>query len=642
MRRRARAAARAAFCVVAASAALAAGGGVRAQDDARILPARVSADLTVEGRCRADRDVVVEPGATLRFRAGTIVEFASRDAARGGDFPDRCEIVVRGRIAVDGTPDEPVVFDGGGDADPAAPVGRRWHGITFHGERSRTPDSVITHARFRGAAEAVRVQDGNPRIENCVFDSCRIGVAAGALWNDRNQVVEEARRPRPDVVGCLFTRCVSGVFVEARASPEVRRSSFLRNGTAIGNLRNAHFTSPMLGLGVRADRCYFAANDVAVEAASVVENSVFVGNAVVFRASAFHAKYSQETDWLAWRRNVIHDNGIITDGESDIGGDNFHVDPGLRAPPTSAPPFDRIRLPLDGLDLLPDSALLRSATDGGDPGPSGAAPPGRRRRVWASANRALATLLVLGPPERVDTKLLPRAAPATAGERVGDAWWVAVDVGADGCVDRAVFARAGDGAAVAIAAVWAPGAGATPETIEINADGRIAVWRGGASLPFSSDVRRSGSRGERRALPPQGPPGAVVWWRPADGEPRLGIALPDGARARDAIVAPGDTAAALDAEAIRYGPRQAGLRIRSPFHWIDLQRSGTLVVRLADGRTFDAVELGAVVADGKGTVRLDLPSDAPKAGAVFVVDGLRDPWGRPLWNQPLEIPVEPK
>ena len=630
--------ARVALLVVATALSARAG----ASDWVTDLPPNVATDLTVSGTCRMGQDVTVAAGATLRFRPGTRVEVSMHDAGKGGNLPDSCEFLVHGRIAVDGTAEAPVVFDAvsrGGSAANA--LQSPWGGITLYSDRARTPDSTFVHARFRGAGEAIVVTDGEPRFERCAFDTCHVGVAAGRMWNARSEMTETIGRPRPVVAECVFTRCRVGIFVESSAAPGVSRSSFVENRIGIGNDRMSKYSYPITGLGARVDRCWFAANTTSIEGPSVVDNSLFVRNSTVFRTTDFHSTYSQSTDRIAWRRNAFFDNICVTDGEADVGAENRVVDPQVRVAAFRLPPFEALVVPVPGLELAPDSLVRGTATDGGDPGPSGRSANGRRNRPWASANRALRTVLVLGPPDRIDAKKLPKSAPAKAGERHGDAWWAVFDTDEQGGLARSVLRWPEKPDTAPLAFVWEGAGGAAPDEIEINVDGSVALWRAGAALPCPTTPLRNGSRGERVRLPSAGPPGVVVWWRSADMDPRIGVAvsLPDGGRVSD--LPETDPPAQLVADPIQFGPKHVGFRIATPFHWADLRTPGVFVLRAADGTEHDLSASGLVSFDAKGTVRADLPQGVTKAGATVRISGLRDVWGRRLDGQPREIDAEP-
>jgi len=609
------------------------------------MPPVVSTDLVVEGAWRMDRDVVVQKGATLRILPGARIVVEGRDRGKAGDDPDRCELHVHGRISIEGTAAAPVVIEPGPPGDAKA-AGAPWMGIVLHADRARTPDSVLSFAKIRGAHQAVQVTDGAPRIESCVFHGCTVGVAAGRLWSRDRRVVEESRSPQPEIEGSLFVRCSTGVFAESQAGPTVTRCSFLDCQVGLGNTRWGWLVSRPASLGAHVSRSLFLRCEVAVEGASLVEDSLFGRNQVVLDVTRLHGKFSTGIDRIAWRRNVLWANVCVATGESDLGGDERFVDPKLATVP-DVPSFADARAPLAGVELAADSPVRGTALDGGDPGPSGRGPSGRRRRPWVSRTRALHRFLVLGPPDKVDANRLPKAAPAAAGEKVGDAWWCAFDADDAGGLDRASLGWPDKSPVVPLAVLWTVAgsggggdAGAIAEA-EVNADGVTALWRGGASIPFPEASLRHGVRGVRVPLVASGASGLLLWWRCTDLDPRIGVAIHAaagaGATATDVPLPPGG---ALEAEPIRFGPKQIGLRVKSPFHWADLRRPGVVRLVAADGSAQDLTSIQAI--DAKGTLRADLPVGAVKATSKLVIDGLRDPWGRVLAGQPMEIDVEPR
>lgn len=604
----------------------------------QVLPARIDRDLAVEGTWTMDRDVVVAAGATLRLLAGARIVVAATDAAASGDMPEECELHVHGRLVAEGTPGRPVVLAPDGRTDWRHPA---WLGVVLHADRSRAPDSVLAHVKFHGARQAVQVTDGTPRLERCVFHACGAGVAAGRLWNHERREVEPCKAPQPDIVECLFAACGTGVYVEMSAAPSVVRSSFLDCAQGIGNERRGWFASRTASIAAQVDRCLFLRNGAAVGGSAFVENSIFLRNRTAFEVTRLHGTFSTGTDRIAWRRNVLWGNDVAAAGESDVGGDEIVADPRLDSEP-ALPEFDAAAAPLAGVELAADSPVRGTALDGGDPGPAGRAPAGRRRRAWPSADRALRRVLVLGPPDRIELSKLPKSAPAAAGERVGDAWWAAFDTDAAGGLDRSALRWPDKSEVVPAAFLWTiEGAAAGLMDVEVNVDGTVAVWRGGSAFPFPNVALRNGSRGVAVPAPVAAAGGIVVWWKSADFDPRIGVALQVPAGAKAASAAPVAPVVGLDVEAMRFGPKQVGFRVNVPFHWADLRAPGVFRLRAADGGWSDLGPAGLALHDARGTLRADLPPGVAKAGARFVIDGLRDPWGRTLAGQPVEIDVEP-
>lgn len=384
----------------------------------------------------------------------------------------------------------------------------------------------------------------------------------------------------------------------------------------------------------------------------MVENSIFLQNRTALAVTRLHERFSTGIDRIAWRRNVLWENESVSSGESDLGGDERIEDPRLAKVPT-IPTFAEARAPFPGTDLAGDSPVRGWALDGGDPGPSGAGQTGRRRRVWESSSKALKRFLVLGPPEKVDQTKLPKVAPAAAGERVGDAWWCEFDADERGGLDRAALAWPDDLPVIPLAVIWPVASESSPgiAEAEVCADGSVGLWRAGATIIFPLSPLRHGVRGVRvplaSTLPLASsvplassmPNGLVLWWKSADFDPRIGVAvhLPDGAAARDVERPP---VATLDVDPIRFGPKQAGFRVKPAVHWADVRRGSFVRLLAADGASLPVTGLSAV--DAKGTYRFDLPAGVAKAGARIVFDGLRDPWGRTLEGQPREIDADVK
>ena len=620
-----------ALTATALLAAVLAGGPVVAQDaPARTtLPARIDADRTLSGPLRLDRDLEIPKDVTVRILAGSTIAITPGDAARSGDFPDLVEIHVHGRLVVEGTAEAPVVVG-------ATDQGTTWRGIILHADRARAPDSAIRGMKIAGAVDAIVVTDGSPRIESSVFHTCEHGIVAGCARNARREDVEKTRWPSPQIEGCLFARCLTGVYAELDAAPAVSRSSFVGCEVAVGNLRRGSYYFPVSGVGPRVERCLFLRNDAAVVGSSVVEDSLFVSNGVALRITTSHSTYSQTIDRFCWRRNVLWSNDLDCDGEANAGDENLRVDPGLVGK-WEIPTFEEASAPPRGISLAENSPVRGTALDGGDPGPTGS--PGRRGRgrTWASLDRALRTVLVLGPPDKVDVARPPKAAPTAPGERVGEAWWAAFPVGQDGAFHRASLRLPAAADTVIAAFAWTPAAGAAPKLAEFNADGVLAPWSAGRPLAFPATNLRFGVQGAAAALAAGGPQSLLLHWRSSDPDPRLGLAL-DATVTQDA---PG-AAAAIDLEPLGFGAKNAGLRIRQPFHWGDVGRQGVVQVRFQDGNARDAADLGVMLYDARGALRIDWPAGIPKTRAKFIVNGLRDPWGRAFTGQPVEIDVEPR
>ena len=83
-------------------------------------------------------DVIVNQGATLILEAGTIVKFAVWDHFQSGRDSKRCELIVRGKLVVEGTPDRKVLLTSDAENQRLSVRARKprkgdWYGIWTDG-----------------------------------------------------------------------------------------------------------------------------------------------------------------------------------------------------------------------------------------------------------------------------------------------------------------------------------------------------------------------------------------------------------------------------------------------------------------------------------------------------------------------------
>ncbi len=97
------------------------------------------------GQIYVNQDVVVDSAATLTIKPGTVVRFSPIDTMRGGLDPDRCELIVRGALNIQGGI-LPVRLTS------AAPEPRRgdWYGICLEGESAALAmnNCILEYAQF--------------------------------------------------------------------------------------------------------------------------------------------------------------------------------------------------------------------------------------------------------------------------------------------------------------------------------------------------------------------------------------------------------------------------------------------------------------------------------------------------------------
>jgi len=630
--------ARSAIVTVAAALALASHAGaqeapprdeVAMPRDVVAMPAIVKHDIVLSGRISMTRDVVIARGATLTLAPGAHVSVSASDAGKGGVDPKRCELHVHGRILVAGDEERPVSIVGRGP--------KSWFGIVLHRDRARTPDSALSHLRLSGAWVGVQVADGRPRISNAVFDNCTHGVSAGRLYADEALVIEQSRTPEPELERCLFTRCKVGVFTEYKASPGVRRTTFIDCGTALGNDRIGR-QGPMHGIGARVSRALFVNNRCAVLGSASVQDSIFVGNDVALSVTTFHHKLSQNTDRIGWRANVFHDNAAIARGESDLGSGHLFVDPQLSGTPVVTSLATAVTPP-PGARLQPGSPVRGTATDGGDPGPFGNAAPGRRRRAWSTRGAIVESAYVLGPFDALSTLKVgrpPRLFERGAPMQRADLRWAKIETGGRVGLCADIYDWPDDRPVVMTFAVDLGGAAGS---LEINADGRIAGWVDGTPLAVPSLRGRWGSRGGRVRIPAgAGVRELTLVWSDRDTGGVIGVAVHAGEGADVAFTTrPEKGGNRLAVTPAVYPDQTVGFRVAGMPNWLDLETRGR--VRVIDGKrnAYDLCDLFPTL-DRRGLVRLTLPPGVDPADASLEFVSFRDAHGRRFGGQPLTVP----
>ncbi|MFI5350535.1 MAG: right-handed parallel beta-helix repeat-containing protein [Elusimicrobiota bacterium] len=163
----------------------------------------LTSDAVWEGDVLLQGDVVVPEGRTLRLRAGTVLSFAAkprwscavfRSAPEGYPIEtssrERCDLVVFGRLEVEGSAERPVEM---GRPDC------RWGGIALLGNGT----ARLEHARVRGASggEDALIQcfdDSRLELRNCVLSGARVGVLAWGLSS------VAAHESEVEDLGCAF------------------------------------------------------------------------------------------------------------------------------------------------------------------------------------------------------------------------------------------------------------------------------------------------------------------------------------------------------------------------------------------------------------------------------------------------------
>ena len=163
----------------------------------------LTSDAIWEGDVLLQGDVVVPEGRTLRLRAGTALSFAAkprwscavfRSAPEGYPIEtssrEHCDLVVFGRLQVEGSAERPVALGRPED---------RWGGITLLGRGT----ARLEHARVRGAAGGEEAlfqcfDDSRLELRGCTLSHARVGVLAWGLSS------VSAHESLVEDVGCAF------------------------------------------------------------------------------------------------------------------------------------------------------------------------------------------------------------------------------------------------------------------------------------------------------------------------------------------------------------------------------------------------------------------------------------------------------
>ena len=167
----------------------------------------VSGELTSDAIWEGDvlllGDVVVPEGVTLRLRAGTALSFTSkprwscavfRSAPEGYPIEvssrERCDLVVFGRLEVEGTAERPVTL--------GRPEGR-WGGVILLDRGSARMEHAIARGADGGEDSLFQCfDDSRLELRNCVMSDARVGVLAWGLSS------VSVRESLAEDVGCAF------------------------------------------------------------------------------------------------------------------------------------------------------------------------------------------------------------------------------------------------------------------------------------------------------------------------------------------------------------------------------------------------------------------------------------------------------
>lgn len=193
-------------------------------------------DLIWEGTVTMAGDVLILAGGSLTVRPGTEVRVVPAEGTQIDPeyFSSLTELLVRGRLAVEGTAEWPVRFVIAARPDTEAVA---WAGITF----DAAPGSV-RHAVIERAEAGVRCVGSSPQIVGNLVRGCRYGIIAQAASHPQildNRIVDGEggvfvwRGSNPYLKGNRIAgHDEEGVFVDADSRPYLDRNTV--TGNAIG------------------------------------------------------------------------------------------------------------------------------------------------------------------------------------------------------------------------------------------------------------------------------------------------------------------------------------------------------------------------------------------------------------------------
>lgn len=575
----------------------------------------------IEGKVRwtgevfLDGDIEIVEGAELSIAPGTNVRIAGTDFTKGGFRGDRVEIQVVGRLVVQGTKEQPVTFTGihEGEGKPVV-----WHGIVHRPAEPRGRRTEIAYARFDGAFTGVQVPFGSPRIANCVFLHCKVGVEVGTAYIDQRRRGAKPGLATPEIRNCRFAHCKTGVYAEERGSPDVSHSVFYRCGVGVGNNRPGVSYS-LEDPGVVVQRTAFLKCGIGILGQGLVQDSIFVGNSTAIRLSNFHRLFTNLIDHLAVRHNLYHDNGTMIEGDTGVDNDPIQGDPGFVGPLTDLEK-PGVALP-PCLALRSDSKAKGKALDGGDLGPLGVfrGPEGDVR--WQPAGAIVTAILGLPAPAGQKAGGVARSRPSL-GKKVGKQWWAAAPLGPQSEVDMSgLFGKAKGG----WLAFTAKGNRAGEVEIELNGDvEKVVAYVSGKPQELLTSRYRFGLVGKRVKIQLKGGKSFVVLRVHGWGtRPRLGIAFPKGV-ALETAKQPKDKPLEISTGKIvsRRGERWIDVTVKSVLHWAETGKSGSAIVMDAAGKKLEGTESLAIEVIGQKRLKiLDVPAR----------------WGKPLQVQLLDL-----
>lgn len=235
------------------------------------------------GKVELQEPVVVMPGATLTVAAGTRIEAAN----------PQVKISVRGRIDVQGTSAQPVIFAGAtgwqGIEFMEAPAGSSIRGATFTSATaaisSFATDFLVENCTFNGNEFGVRLlRESHPVIVNSSFDGNQVGVAnemkssaevkGNRFANHSRTAILASHSSKGAVSGNSFAKNKHGITLLQRYPDKITDNSFVEN--EVGIYCNQTQSTPLIEQNLFEKNAYGILNFSF--AYPVIRNNRFVSN----------------------------------------------------------------------------------------------------------------------------------------------------------------------------------------------------------------------------------------------------------------------------------------------------------------------------------------------------------------------------
>lgn len=159
------------------------------------LTGSLTGDIRWRGTVKLAGDVVLDEKSRLTIAPGTTVLFLPPPPGedRLVDHPHfpGSELIVRGTVAAEGTPERPIVFR---YLDPSAPAGS-WGGINLQ----QSPQALFRYCRFTQADSALHSQESRLSVTESLFEGNRV-----ALRFHTSEVLFERNLVRRNGTGVRF------------------------------------------------------------------------------------------------------------------------------------------------------------------------------------------------------------------------------------------------------------------------------------------------------------------------------------------------------------------------------------------------------------------------------------------------------